>query len=147
MNKKLLGGIALALVGFATVAAAQTYTGPKITIKPVASGAAITAVNPDATCGQTLKIGVTIHAGLVQAEGNIVLGIGAGVTTPYKVPGNTTSTIWVQTALPVACTGTGATIPTGSIWLDPATGGSDAMMWVFKPQKVTYGATKQPFPG
>jgi hypothetical protein len=147
MNRKLLGGIALALVAFATVAAAQTYSGPKITIKPVASGAAITAVNPDATCGQPLKIGVTIKAGLVPAQGNIVVGGTGGVTVPYNVASSTTATVWVQTTMPVTCTGTNASIPTSNLWLEPSAGGSDAMMWIFKPQKVTYGASKQPFPG
>jgi hypothetical protein len=147
MHTKLLGALAVAVVAVATVATAQTYTGPTISIKPTVSGAAITAVSPDAFCGSPLKIGVTIKAGVAPAEGTIVVAGATRVTAPYQIASSTTATIWVPTTLPVTCNATGSTVPSGAVWLEPTTGGSDAMMWTFKPQKVTYGTTKSSIPG
>jgi hypothetical protein len=147
MRNHIITATVTAIVAVATVATAQIYSGPTISIKPVATGAAITAVTPDAFCGSPIKVGVTIKAGAVPAEGTIVVGGTARFTSPYKVAPNTSATIWVPTTAQVTCNATGSTVPGGSVWLEPTTGGSDAMMWTFKPQKVTYGATKQSIPG
>lgn len=145
--KKLALGFALASCTLAGFAAAQlTLSPPKLTATP--SAPAITAITNSATCGGNLSSTVTIHGGSKGGTGTLVFGAGTTkVTAPYKVAASASITLTLSTPLDVKCGTTGAAVPGGTIWLEPMTGGSDAMMWVVSPASVTYNSTKQPIPG
>ena len=116
-------------------------------LKPVVNSTAISGVTASGKCGDKLSVSVTIKGGTVGGDGTVVVGTSARFSAPYKVGPNASVTVTVPTTNAVTCGTTGTTIPSGSTWLEPGLGGSDAMMWIIRPATVTYGASKEPIHG
>jgi len=149
-RQKLAVALTATLCTVAGIAAAQTISTSSIKpppLKAVASSTAITAVAATGACGGKVSVAVTIQGGSLGGTGTIVFGTSARFTAAYKVGANASITVTVPTTATVSCGTTGATVPSGSVWLEPSVGGSDAMMWVVSPRAVTYESVKQPIPG
>jgi hypothetical protein len=151
MNNKLkLAVVAVAsFTALAGLAHAQTLTTTlkPPALKPVVNSTVITAVTATGKCGDKLYVSVTLKGGTFGGDGTIVVGTSGRFSAPYKVGASAVLTVTIPTTNAVTCGTTGASIPSGSTWLEPTTGGSDAMMWVLRPATVTYSAAKEPIPG